>query len=120
MDVETTCRYCAVFNSEKPISKKGKIFRKCEVIKKLVTYRRTICEHFVMSDVIFCEKKGKEIKTETCLYQKRNHKNISYTYCRSCNQFVDISKCVEIDQEKKFQRVPLKKRTKKLIRRNND
>ncbi len=120
MEIEATCRYCLIFTSEKPFTKNGKVFRKCKVIKKLVTYKRLICDNFIMSNVVLCEKKGKEVKIDTCIKQKRNYKKMAFEHCNSCKQFLEVSKCIELDNEKKYQRKPLKKRIKKLTRRNND
>ncbi len=110
METEITCRYCQIFDTQTPIIKKNKQFRKCKNIKKLVTYKKTICDSFKMADFFFCEIQGKMILTKTCLYQKQHSGRLEFNFCRRCSQFVNVSDSIDLDSEKKFKRKPLKRR----------
>lgn len=97
MESEVSCRYCKIFCNEKAICKNGKVFRKCIRIKKLVTYKKTICEHFEIAETIFCERKGRAFPTEKCIKNKTHTKSINNKICVNCPQYIDILNAIEVN-----------------------
>jgi len=117
MEFSLTCQYCAVFEKEESVTKNGTQYRKCKKIRKLVTYKRKICDQFSLANYIFCEAQGKFIRVKTCFENKEKQGRFEYRFCKGCMQYAEIIKATETDpeatQKKTLKRRPkLKRRTK--------
>jgi len=115
MESSLTCQFCVVFETGEPVSRNGTQFRKCKKIRKLVTYKHKICEHFSLASYILCEKTGKFITVKTCFAHKEKQGTAEYRYCKGCLQYADIIEATErdpnADKKKSLKRrVKLKRR----------
>lgn len=99
--MDLTCKYCKVFLDGEKVNRNSKQFRKCFKIKKLVTYKKEICEYFIPSDIFFCESSGKVLKSAKCLEKKKKPKSLQDLHCRNCSQYVDVMKLRDFGKETK-------------------